>query len=161
MQGILDDNDAVLSGLDERRKDEGEDLPVNLIAQWDKDCKPKVEYKKRKSCPSRSRCRPDTGEKEAGTVSGPMTNIPNCVIDMVTLTQRTRRFVAEICGPKQMSLPPYTKKDTRKKFYEMVVAFHFNSGKGNARCSTLHKTSPNNQRIHEKTGTWIMQQSDD
>lgn len=75
--------------------------------------------------------------------------IPNRVIDMVTLVQQIRRFIAEIGGPSTMSLPP-TNKETRKNIHEMALAFNLKSqskGYGDARYTTLWKTT--------KTGTFI------
>lgn len=69
--------------------------------------------------------------------------IPNRIIDITTLVQQIRRFVADIGGPSTMSLPP-ANKETRKNVHELALAFGLNSqskGKGNARYTTLSKTT--------------------
>ena len=81
-----------------------------------------------------------------------ITVIPNRVIDMTTLVQQIRRFLADVGGPSTMSLPP-ANKETRKNVHEMAMAFGLNSqskGKGNARYTTLIKTSRSGIAIDER-----------
>ncbi|KAF5328816.1 hypothetical protein D9619_011550 [Psilocybe cf. subviscida] len=155
-----------------RRKDKGKDLPADLKAQWEKDRKVKAERKKARELARLEGAADPMSKKKGGkkgrkamlvaaSLDPTITVIPNRVIDMVTLTQQIRRFIAEIGGPKQMSLPPTT-KDTRKKIHEMAAAFNLKSvskGKGDARYTTLHKTSRTGQRVDEKKVAWIAQQS--
>jgi len=78
--------------------------------------------------------------------------IPNRVIDMVTLVQQIRRFIADIGGPSSMSLPP-TNKETRKNIHEMAVAFNLKSlskGDGDARYTTLTKTTLTGTFVDER-----------
>jgi hypothetical protein len=68
---------------------------------------------------------------------------PNRIIDITTLIQQIRRFVADLNGPQSMSLPP-ANKETRKNVHELALAFGLKSvskGKGDARYTTLMKTS--------------------
>jgi R3H domain len=78
--------------------------------------------------------------------------LPNRIIDMTTLVQQIRRFLADVGGPSTMSLPP-ANKETRKNVHEMAVAFGLNSqskGNGNARYTTLIKTSRSGVTIDER-----------
>jgi len=68
---------------------------------------------------------------------------PNHIIDITTLIQQIRQFITNLDGPSTMSLPPADKK-TRTIIHELAVAFGLKSvskGKGNARYTTLTKTS--------------------
>jgi hypothetical protein len=80
-----------------------------------------------------------------------ITVLPNRVIDMATLTQQIRRFIADIGGPQTMSLPP-TDKATRKNIHEMAIAFNLKSvskGKGDGRYTTLTKTTRTGFGVNE------------
>jgi len=87
--------------------------------------------------------------------------IPNRVIDMVTLVQQIRRFIADIGGPSTMSLPP-TNKETRKNIHEMALAFNLKSlskGDGDARYTTLTKTTKTGALIDERNVEKIVRRS--
>jgi hypothetical protein len=87
--------------------------------------------------------------------------IPNRVIDMVTLVQQIRRFIADIGGPSTMSLPP-TNKETRKNVHEMALAFNLKSlskGHGDARYTTLTKTTKTGAFIDERKVDKIVRRS--
>ena len=87
--------------------------------------------------------------------------IPNRVIDMVTLVQQIRRFIADIGGPSSMSLPP-TNKETRKSIHEMAAAFNLKSlskGSGDARYTTLTKTTRTRAFVDERQVDKIVRRS--
>ncbi|KIM45599.1 hypothetical protein M413DRAFT_442259, partial [Hebeloma cylindrosporum] len=155
-----------------RRKDRGKDLPPDLQAQWAKDRKAKAEYKKKREL-ARLEAAADPLSKKKGGKKGrkamlaaaaldPTINVlPNRVIDMVTLVQQIRRFIDDLGGPLTMSLPP-TNKETRKNIHEMAIAFNLKSiskGKGDARYTTLTKTTKTGAFIDEKKVSKIMRRS--
>jgi hypothetical protein len=77
--------------------------------------------------------------------------LPNRVIDMTTLVQNIRRFIADVGGPSSMSLPP-TDKETRKNAHEIALAFNLKSvskGNGDARYTTLTKTTRTGIQVNE------------
>lgn len=87
--------------------------------------------------------------------------LPNRIIDMTTLVQQIRRFIADIGGSNNMSLPP-TNKETRKNVHEMAVAFGLKSvskGKGDARYTTLSKTTRTGVNIDERKVAKIVRRS--
>lgn len=87
----------------------------------------------------------------AARVDPTITVIPNRIIDMVTLVQQIKRFISDKDGPLSMALPP-TNKATRKNIHEMAAAFNLKSiskGKGDARYTTLTKTSRSSFDIDE------------
>ncbi|KAF7357984.1 hypothetical protein MVEN_00845400 [Mycena venus] len=80
-----------------------------------------------------------------------ITVIPNRIIDLPTLVQQIRRFVGDIGGPQSMALPP-SDKETRKNVHELALAFGLKSvskGKGEARYTTLTKTTRSGIRVDE------------
>lgn len=84
--------------------------------------------------------------------------IPNRVVDITTLVQNIRRFIADIGGPSTMSLPP-ADKATRKSVHELAIAFNLKSvskGKGEARYTTLTKTTRTGFGVNEKKVGQIM-----
>jgi hypothetical protein len=87
----------------------------------------------------------------AAAVDPTITVLPNRVIDMTTVVQQIRRFIADVGGPSSMSLPP-ADKQTRKNVHEIAVAFNLKSiskGKGDARYTTLAKTTKTGIQINE------------
>lgn len=74
---------------------------------------------------------------------------PNRVIDMTTLVQQIKRFIANPDGPRTMALPP-TDRETRKLVHEMAAAFDLKSksnGHGDARYTTLIRRSQSGLRV--------------
>lgn len=101
------------------------------------------------------------GMLAAARLDPTITVIPNRVVDMVTLVQQIRRFIADVGGPMTMSLPP-TNKETRKNVHEMAVAFNLRSvskGKGDARYTTLSKTTKSGIYVDEKKVAKIVRRS--
>ncbi len=87
--------------------------------------------------------------------------LPNRVIDLTTLVQQIRRFIADIGGPSSMTLPP-TNKATRKDIHEIALAFGLTSqskGKESVRYTTLYKTSLSGIRVNEAKVAKIMRRS--
>lgn len=76
---------------------------------------------------------------------------PNRVIDMTTLVQQIKRFIANPDGPQTMTLPPAS-RETRKLVHEMAAAFNLKSksnGQGEARYTTLIRRSRTGLRVDE------------
>ncbi|KAJ3508528.1 hypothetical protein NLJ89_g5705 [Agrocybe chaxingu] len=155
-----------------RSKDKGKDLPPGLRAQWEKDRQKKAEYKKAREL-ARLEAAADPLSKKKGGKKGrkamqaaaaldpTITVIPNRIIDMTTLVQQIQRFIADIGGPKEMALPP-TNKETRKNIHEMAIAFNLKSiskGKGDARYTTLTKTTRSGFGVNESKVAKIVRRS--
>ena len=68
---------------------------------------------------------------------------PNAIVDPDSLIKQITAFVSNLGGPTMMSLPPM-EKTARAKVHQIAQAFKLKSvskGKGEARYTTLHKTS--------------------
>ncbi|KAJ6526928.1 hypothetical protein DFH09DRAFT_1264106 [Mycena vulgaris] len=145
-----------------RGKKKRNSLPAELQAVWDNDRAKKAENKRLRAL-ARIEAAADPlmqnkgGKKgrkamlAAARIDPTITVIPNRVIDMATLVQQIRRFIADIGGPATMSLPP-TDKATRKNIHEMATAFNLKSaskGKGDARYTTLSKTTRTGLGVNE------------
>ncbi|KAJ7213150.1 hypothetical protein GGX14DRAFT_620332 [Mycena pura] len=141
-------------GFGPASKNKRNGLPPELQAMWDNDRAKKAENKRLRALarleaaadPLAQHKRGKKGRKAmlaAARLDPTITVLPNRVIDMTTLVQQIRRFIADIGGPTSMSLPP-TDKATRKNIHEMAIAFNLKSvskGKGDARYTTLSKTT--------------------
>lgn len=87
-------------------------------------------------------------------------DVPHRIVDLVTLEQQIRRFLANIGGKKDMVLPPCDKA-TRAKIHELAQAFSLKSqskGKGQSRYTTLTKSTKSGLNINEKKVNRIMRQ---
>ncbi|GLB44985.1 putative R3H domain containing protein [Lyophyllum shimeji] len=152
-----------------KSKDKYKDIPPELREQWQKDREKKAEHKRlrqlaRLEAAADPMARHKGGKKgrkamlRAAKLDATITVLPNRVIDMTTLVQQIRRFLADIGGPQTMSLPP-TDKATRKSVHEMAQAFNLKSvskGKGDARYTTLAKTTRSGLSVDEKKVARIM-----
>lgn len=147
-----------------RRKDKAKGLPASLQKQWEKDRAKKAKLKEARQMAQLEAASDPLAKKKGGkkginamlaaaradpkiTVIG-----PNRIIDMTTLVQQIRRFLANPGGPQTMSLPP-TSKVSRKLVHEMATAFNLKSqskGKEDARYTTLIKTSRSGMGVDEK-----------
>ncbi|KAK1230592.1 squalene synthetase-like protein [Marasmius sp. AFHP31] len=137
-----------------KRKDQRKDLPPDLAELWERDRAKKADRKRERDLeklmqaadPLRSNKGGKKGRKLTARVASldpTITTIPNRVFDTTTLVQQIRRFIDDVGGPKQMSLPP-TNKETRKMVHELAQAFNLKSiskGKGDGRYTTLTKTT--------------------
>ncbi|KAF8196566.1 hypothetical protein BJ912DRAFT_113938 [Pholiota molesta] len=155
-----------------RSKDKHKDLPPDLQAQWEKDRKKKADYKKAREQARLEAAADPMSQKKGGKkgrkamlaaakLDPTITVIPNRIIDMTTLVQQIRRFIADVGGPSSMSLPP-TNKETRKNIHEMAVAFNLKSvskGKGDARYTTLEKTTRSGINVNEAKVAKIVRRS--
>ena len=155
-----------------RKKDKYKDLPDELQAQWELDRAKKAENK-RKRAAARLEAAADPFAKKKGGKKGlkAMLNaarydgaeeLPNRIVDIVTLEQQIRRFVQNLGGPNSMSTPP-ADKETRKLIHELANAFSLKSlskGKGNSRYTTLTKTTRTGVGINEKKIRRILNMSD-
>ncbi|KAF7297523.1 hypothetical protein MIND_00986500 [Mycena indigotica] len=151
-----------------RGKKKRDDIPAELQDIWDRDRAKKAENKQRRALarlelaadPMAAHKGGKKGRKAmlaAARVDPTITVLPNRVIDLTTLVQQIRRFVADLGGPANMSLPP-TDKATRASVHELANAFGLKSvskGKGMARYTTLTKTTRTGIRVDEKKIGWI------
>ncbi|TFK44066.1 hypothetical protein BDQ12DRAFT_672333 [Crucibulum laeve] len=163
-RAVRDGNFEDMDGFQpaKRRKDKGKDLPPDLKAQWEKDRQKKAELKRARELARLEQAADPLAQKKGGKkgrkamlaasrLDPTITVIPNRIIDMVTLVQQIRRFLLDAGGPSTMSLPP-TNKETRKNIHEMAIAFGLKSvskGKGDARYTTLTKTSRSGMGVDE------------
>ncbi|KAM6501817.1 hypothetical protein JOM56_001794 [Amanita muscaria] len=147
-----------------RRKDKVKGLPASLQKQWEKDRAKKAKLKEARQMAQLEAAADPLAKKKGGKkgikamlaaarVDPKITVIgPNRVIDMTTLVQQIRRFLASPGGPQTMSLPP-TSKVSRKLVHEMATAFNLKSqskGREGARYTTLIKTSRSGLEVDEK-----------
>ncbi|TFK20756.1 hypothetical protein FA15DRAFT_113239 [Coprinopsis marcescibilis] len=139
-----------------RGKKKRDSVPENLQATWDKDRAKKAQYKAQREAEKLGRALDPFSDKKGGKKGrkamlaaarsdGPLTVIAssNRIIDMSTLIQMIRRFVADVGGKSTLSLPP-TSKETRKNVHELAIAFGLKSvskGHGEGRYVTLGKTT--------------------
>ncbi|KAF8658390.1 hypothetical protein AX16_001999 [Volvariella volvacea WC 439] len=152
-----------LGQTSKKKKDRYTDLPDDLQAQWEKDRAKKAEHKRLRAL-ERLRLASDPFAAHKGGKKGKkamlaasrldptITVLPNRVIDMVGLVQQIRRWIADLGGPQSMALPP-ADKGTRKRVHELANAFGLKSvskGKGEARYTTLMKTSRTGVSIDER-----------
>ncbi|KAG5636882.1 hypothetical protein H0H81_006501 [Sphagnurus paluster] len=152
-----------------KRKDGYKNLPPDLQAQWQKDRDKKAENKRARALarmalaadPMSSKKGGKKGRKAmlaAAKLDPTIMVLPNRIIDVTTLVQQIRRFIADVGGPQTMSLPP-TDKATRKNVHELALAFNLNSiskGKGDARYTTLTKTTRTGLFVDENKAAKIM-----
>ncbi|KAL0068343.1 squalene synthetase-like protein [Marasmius tenuissimus] len=146
--------DEDFTPLARKRKDKNKDLPPDLAELWERDRARKADRKRERDLeklvqaadPLRSKKGGKKGRKltaRLASLDPTITTIPNRVFDTTTLVQQIRRFIDDVGGPKQMSLPP-TNKETRKMVHELAQAFNLKSvskGKGDGRYTTLTKTT--------------------
>jgi hypothetical protein len=77
-------------------------------------------------------------------------NLPNAVVDMVSLEAQIRRFIENI-GQNTMALPPMDKA-SRKRVHELAGAFNLKSqskGSGEMRYTTLIRTTMTGVKVNE------------
>ncbi|KAF9557967.1 hypothetical protein CPC08DRAFT_710000 [Agrocybe pediades] len=167
----LDDDDFGFTPA-KKKKDKKNSLPAELQAQWDKDRAAKAERKKQRERERLENAADPMSKKKGGkkgrkamlaaaALDPTITVLPNRIIDMVTLVQQIRRFINDLDGPGTMSLPP-TNKETRKNVHEMAIAFNLKSvskGKGDARYTTLTKTSRTGLNVDERKVAKIVRRS--
>ncbi|KAF8634262.1 hypothetical protein AX17_004219 [Amanita inopinata Kibby_2008] len=167
-----DHDDLSTFTVAKRKKDKLQAAPLSLQQQWEKDRVKKAERKALRDIARLEAAMDPLAQKKGGkkghkamqraarldptiTVIG-----PNRVIDMTTLVQQIQRFLANPSGPRSMSLPP-TDKYTRKLIHEMATAFDMKSksrGDGDARHTTLTRTSGSGLYVDKRKVSWIMRQ---
>ncbi|CAL1706004.1 unnamed protein product [Somion occarium] len=144
----------------ERGKDKS--IPLELREQWQKDRDKKAENKRKRAL-ARQEIAADPLARKKGGKKGlkaalaaarldPSIEIPNRVVDLVTLEQQIRRFLADIGGSRTMVLPP-ADKETRTKVHELAGAFNLKSqskGSGSNRYTTLVRTTKSGIAINER-----------
>ncbi|KAG6919508.1 hypothetical protein DXG01_005098 [Tephrocybe rancida] len=155
-----------------KSKDKYKDLPPELQEQWQMDRDKKADHKRLRALKRLELAADPLAPKKGGSkgrkamlaaakLDPTITVLPNRVIDMTTLVQQIRRFVGDVGGPVSMSLPPTT-KETRAKIHEMARAFNLKSGskgKGDARYTTLMKTSKSGIFVDEQKVAKIVRRS--
>lgn len=151
------------------RKDKYKDLPPELALQFERDRKKKAEWKELKRLASPVDLSSKKGGKKgrrdvlvAAAVDPTITVFPNRVIDMTTLVQQIRRFIADVGGPASLSLPP-ADKQTRENIHQVAAAFHLKSiskDKGDARYITLTKKTKTGFQVNERKIARIVRRSD-
>jgi hypothetical protein len=146
--------------ISERKK--GMNIPVELQDQWARDRSKKAENKQARA-KARAEAAADPMSHKKGGKKGhkamlavakldPSISIPERVVDMVTLEQQVRRFLADIGGKATMALPPMN-KESRKQVHELAIAFNLKSqskGKGDGRYTMLTKTTRSGIAINEQ-----------
>ncbi|KII92217.1 hypothetical protein PLICRDRAFT_133640 [Plicaturopsis crispa FD-325 SS-3] len=157
--GEFDDFDGTVPV--KRNKDKN--IPPHLQEQWDRDRARKAEFKR-----VREQARIDAAadplvQKKGGkkgrkaTIAAarfdPSIEIPNRVVDMQSVVQQIRRFLADIGGRQTMALPPM-EKEARRNVHELAMAFGLKSeskGNGATRYTTLKKKTRSGVAInHQK-----------
>lgn len=140
-----------------------------LSDQWEKDRQKKAENKKKRALermilaadPLAQHKGGKKGHKAMLTAARAADDLPNRIVDLATLEQQIRRFMADIGGTNTMVLPP-ADKETRKRVHELATAFNLKSqskGKGDSRYTTLIKTSKSGIKINEGKIRHIMRQA--
>ncbi|KAJ3904707.1 hypothetical protein F5879DRAFT_801170 [Lentinula edodes] len=146
-----------------KAKDKHKDIPPDLIDLWKKDRAKKAIRKQERKLARLAAAADPLTEKQGGKkgrkamlaaakLDPTIVVLPNRVIDMTTLVQQIRRFIDNIGGPSSMSLPP-ANKQTRKDIHELAAAFNLKSlskGDGDARYTTLTKTTMSGIRVNQK-----------
>jgi len=159
----------LIDHLQGKRKDKTKDLPEALQAQWEQDRLKKAEHKRERAAERLQLAADPLFPKKGGKkgrkamlrtakLDATITVVPNRVIDMTTLVRQIRRFLADLGGPRSMALPP-TNKETRKKMHHMALAFGLKSeskGKGEARYTTLFKTTRSGVGVDERKVAEVM-----
>jgi hypothetical protein len=145
-----------------RGKSKNRDIPSDLLAQWEKDRAKKAENKRARQ-QARLELAADPLSIKKGGKKGhkamlaaarldPSAPIANRVVDMITLVQQIRRFLADVGGRSTMVLPPMEKGD-RARVHDLANAFHMKSvsrGHGKGRYTTLSKTTMSGVNVNEK-----------
>ncbi|KAF8624629.1 hypothetical protein AX15_005783 [Amanita polypyramis BW_CC] len=172
LKAISDGDFSTLTAA-KRKGDKPKNLPLSLQKQWEKDRAKKAERRAARELAKLEAAVDPLGKKKGGkkgrkamlaaarfepkiTIIG-----PNRVIDMTTLVQQIRRFLANPNGPQTMSLPP-SNKYTRKLIHEMATAFNLKSksnGVGDTRYTMLIRTSRSGLSVNERKVANIVRRS--
>ncbi|KAJ2924755.1 hypothetical protein H1R20_g12338, partial [Candolleomyces eurysporus] len=170
-----DEDDFFFKPAKRGKKAKRAGIPPELQAQWDKDRQAKAIRKQQRQLEMLARAAdpfsPHKGGKKgrkamlaAAKLDPTITVLPNRIIDISTLVQMLHKFVNDLGGKSQMSLPP-TDKETRKNVHELAIAFGLNSfskGKGNGRYVTVVKTTKCGPgRVDERKVARIVRRSGD
>ncbi|GJE92824.1 hypothetical protein PsYK624_089820 [Phanerochaete sordida] len=155
-----DEYEEMMGRPAKRNKDKPKHLPDDLQAQWEADRAKKAENK-RKRAQARLEAAADPLSKKKGGKKGMKAmlaaaryedELPNRIVDLASLEQQIRRFLADIGGPRTLDTPPAA-KEVRKKIHELADAFSLKSqskGKGDARYTVLTKTTFSGAKINER-----------
>ncbi|KAI0644699.1 hypothetical protein C8Q79DRAFT_973205 [Trametes meyenii] len=165
------ERDMFVDSMSPAKRGKNKDVPPELQEHWDKDRAKKAENKKKRAL-ERMRLAADPLAQRKGGKKGRKAmlaaaraademDLPNRITDLVSLEQQIRRFLADIGNRSPMSLPP-ADKETRKQIHELAGAFNLKSqskGKGDARYTTLIKTSRSGVGINERKIRRILKQA--
>ncbi|KAI0829778.1 hypothetical protein BC628DRAFT_1314788 [Trametes gibbosa] len=169
---IRDGNfDMIANAMSPAKRGKDKDVPPELREQWEKDRAKKAENKRKRAL-ERLQLAADPLAQHKGGKKGRKAmlaaaraaddaNLPDRIVDFVSLEQQIRRFLADIGGSNTMSLPP-ADKETRKLVHELAEAFNLKSqskGSGSTRYTTLLKTSKSGLAINEKKIRRILKQT--
>lgn len=165
-------NATYTSERKEKFRDTG--LPDEFQEQWEKDRAKKSENKRKRQL-ARLEAAADPMTKKKGGKKGlkamlaasrleeeDAVELPNRIVNLITLEQQIRRFLEDIGGPRSMTLPPCD-KNTRKKVHALAAAFYLKSqskGGGDARYTTLTKTTSSGLNVNEHTIRKILRNDD-
>ncbi|KAJ2911575.1 hypothetical protein MD484_g8841, partial [Candolleomyces efflorescens] len=136
------------------KKAKRQGIPLELRDQWDKDRQAKALRKQQRQLERLTLASDPFASHKGGKKSrkamlaasklDPTIHVlPNRIIDISTLVQMLHKFVNDLGGKNQLSLPP-TDKETRKNVHELAIAFGLKSvskGKGEARYVSVVKTT--------------------
>lgn len=144
------------------------DIPADLRDQWNRDHAKKAARKQLRAQARLEQAADPLIRKKGGkkgrkatlaaAALDPTIQLPNQVVDMISLEQQIRRFLADIGGRTTMALPPM-QKDARKRVHDLAMAFNLKSqskGKNDMRYTTLIKTTKSGFVVDEKKVWWIV-----
>ncbi|KAL4246617.1 Splicing-associated domain-containing protein [Abortiporus biennis] len=162
----IDDYEEMMGKPAKRKKDKH--IPSELQDQWDKDRAKKAENKEKRRLArlevAADPLTPKKGGKKALKAAIAVSRldsdiqIPNRIVDFVTLEQQIRRFLEDLGGRNSMVTPP-ADKATRKKVHELAECFNLKTkshGKEGNRYTMLYKTTLSGININEKKVRRIM-----
>ena len=140
---------------------ERKDLPAELQEQWEKDRLKKAKQKRERDLARLEAATDPLITKKGGKKSkkamiaaarlDPSIGVPHRIVDMVSVEQQIRRFLANK-DKKDMALPACD-KSTRKKIHSLAALFGLGSkSKGGAlgRYTTLTKTKDSGKNVDER-----------
>lgn len=162
---------ALIAPVLARNKDKPKDLSPELQEQWEKDRAKKAEHKRQRALDRLMAAADPLSEKKGGKKGMKAAlaaarwdtpiEIPNRIVNLATLEQQIRRFLANLGGKREMVLPPCS-KETRKTIHELAKAFNLKSkskGNGKTRYTTLIKTTRSGVGVNERKVSRILKKA--
>jgi R3H domain len=135
-------------------RNKGEHIPEELRGQWERDRAKKAERKRLRELERvAAAVDPFTGHKGGKKARKARLAAASAVpMNLETVVQHMRRFVADIGGSNTLSLPPMD-VEMRKSVHQLAHAFNLKSrsqGKSNNRFTTLMKKTLSGVGVNEK-----------